>query len=77
MSERPSAAELVRSGTGFLSRSHLRELGLERRAVDSVFRELDVILWPGYSRPMVRVEDFIQLQERSMFRDGERVRFRL
>ncbi len=73
MTVRPSAAELVRSGTGFLSRSHLRELGLERRAIDGVFRELDVVFWPGYSRPMVRVEDFIALQERSTYRD-DRVR---
>ena len=29
-----------------LSRSHLRELGLERRAVDAVFRELDVVVLP-------------------------------
>lgn len=72
----PSAAELLRSGTGFLTRSHLRDLGLERRAIDGIFRALDVVVWPGYSRPMIRVEDFLQLQERSSFRDGERVRSR-
>ena len=34
-----------------LSRTDLRELGLERRAVDAVFRALDVIVLPGYSPP--------------------------
>jgi hypothetical protein len=46
-----------------LSRSHLRDLGLERRAVDAVFRELDVVCLPGYSRPMVRAEDYRALVE--------------
>jgi hypothetical protein len=34
---RPTAVELLERGTGFLTRSHLRELGLERRAIDAVF----------------------------------------
>jgi integrase len=33
-----------------LSRTDLRELGWERRAVDAIFRELDVVFLPGYSR---------------------------
>ena len=56
-----------------LTRSHLRDLGLERRAVDAVFRALPVVALPGYSRPMVRVEDYLALLERNTFRD-DRVR---
>jgi hypothetical protein len=37
----------------------LRELGLERRAVDAVFRALPVVVLPGYSRPLIRAEDYL------------------
>ena len=47
-----------------LSRTDLRELGLERRGVDAVFRALPVIVLPGYS-PLVRVSDYLELLERS------------
>jgi hypothetical protein len=57
----------------FLSRSDLRELGLERRAVDAVFRSCPVVVLPGYSRPLVRVEDYQALIEASTYR-GDRVR---
>ena len=57
----------------FLSRSDLRDLGLERRAVDAVFRALPVVALPGYSRPLVRVADYLELVEQSTYR-GDRVR---
>lgn len=44
----------------FLSRTDLRGLGLERRAVDAVFRNCPVIALPGYSRPLIRVGDFAE-----------------
>jgi hypothetical protein len=56
-----------------LTRSHLRELGLERRAIDAVFRALPVVVLPGYSRPMVRVADYLALVDESTFHD-DRVR---
>jgi hypothetical protein len=62
-----------------LSRTDLRELGHPRRAVDAVFRELGkpgaagVIVLPGYSRPFIRVRDYLELVERSTYR-GDRVR---
>jgi hypothetical protein len=43
------------------TRTHLRELGLERRAVDSVFRQLDTVVLPGYRRPMVKGADYLEL----------------
>jgi hypothetical protein len=44
-----------------LSRSHLRELGLERRAIDAVFRALSTVELPGYSRSLIRREDYLAL----------------
>jgi hypothetical protein len=73
VSARPTASELLRTDGALLSRSHLRELGLERRAVDAVFRSLDVVVLPGYSRPMVRAADYLALIEASTY-DGSRVR---
>ena len=61
MSVRPSGSELLRTEGALLTRSHLRELGLERRAVDAVFLKLDVVVVPGYSRPMIRAEDYRRL----------------
>lgn len=71
--KRPSAPELLETPGGLLSRSHLRELGLERRAVDAVFRECPVVSLPGYRRTLVRVADYLELLERSTYRD-DRVR---
>lgn len=52
-----------------LSRTDLAALGLPRRGVDAVFRELDVVVLPGYSRPLIRAEDYRALIERSTYRD--------
>jgi len=57
----------------FLSRTDLRELGLERRAVDAVFRACPVVALPGYSRPLIRVADFLKLIGSSTY-NGNRVR---
>jgi hypothetical protein len=71
--QHPVAAELLSMRDALLTRTRLRDLGLERRAVDAVFRALPVVALPGYSRPMVRVEDYLALLERNTFRD-DRVR---
>jgi len=73
MSATPSPAVRLQNPDALLSRTDLRELGLERRAVDAVFRALDVIVLPGYSRPLVRVGDYLDLLQRSKY-DGSRVR---
>jgi hypothetical protein len=70
---RPSAAELLETPGALLTRSHLRGLGLERRAVDAVFRALPVVALPGYSRPMIRAEEFLELVDHCTYRD-DRVR---
>jgi len=72
-SHRPSAAQLVSTPGALLTRSHLRQLGLERRAVDAVFRMLPVVALPGYSRPMIRAEQYRDLVEQHTYRD-DRVR---
>jgi hypothetical protein len=66
------AERLSRQGA-FLSRTDLRDLGLERRAVDAIFRACPIVVLPGYSRPLIRVEDYNALIEQSTFR-GDRVR---
>lgn len=69
----PAPTGLLAMPEALLTRTHLRELGLERRAVDAVFRMLPVVALPGYSRPMVRVEDYLELVQHNTFRD-DRVR---
>ena len=70
---RPSPAKLLSTPGALLTRSHLRELGLERRAIDAVFRRLPVVELPGYSRPMIRAEHYLELVEEHTYRD-DRVR---
>ena len=69
----PSATQLLETPGALLTRSHLRELGLERRAVDAVFRACPTVALPGYSRPLVRAEDYLQLVSENTYR-GDRVR---
>jgi hypothetical protein len=57
----PSASDRLRNPDALLTRSDLRELGLERRAVDAVFRACPVVELPGYARPLIRVEDYRRL----------------
>ncbi|MDQ3380422.1 MAG: hypothetical protein M3546_08870 [Actinomycetota bacterium] len=71
--KRPSPAQLLEMPCALLTRSHLRELGLERRAIDAVFRALPVVALPGYSRPMIRADQFLELVEHSTYHD-DRVR---
>jgi hypothetical protein len=71
---RPTAAELLDNPGALLTRTHLRELGLERRAVDAVFRAVPVVVLPGYSRPVIRVRDYLALVEESTFDGRTRVR---
>ena len=73
MTERPEAVELLERPGALLTRGDLAALGLTRTMVDAVFRELNVIVFPGTRRPAVRREDYLQLLERSTYRD-DRVR---
>jgi hypothetical protein len=73
VSDRPSAAELLKHPDSLLTRSDLRELGLGRGAVDAVFRALPVVVLPGYSRPMVRAEDYLEFVAEHTYHD-DRVR---
>ena len=68
---RPSASDILQTAGGLLTRSDLRSLGLERRAVDAVFRELDVVVFPGYTRTMIRAGDYLALLERSTYRSDQ------
>ncbi|MEP6813903.1 MAG: hypothetical protein ABI990_13000 [Actinomycetota bacterium] len=68
-----TAGELLTTPGALLTRSHLRELGLGRRAVDAVFRVLPVVVLPGYTRPMVRVSDYMAFVDEHTY-TGDRVR---
>jgi hypothetical protein len=70
---RPVATDLLETRGALLTRTHLRELGLERRAIDAVFRRLPVVALPGYSRPMIHVEEYLELIDGHTYRD-DRVR---
>ena len=69
----PTPAARLENLDAILTRSDLRELGYERRAVDAIFRACPVESWPGYSKPMIRVADFLEWRERCTYR-GDRVR---
>jgi hypothetical protein len=69
----PSAEELLHNPDALLTRTHLRLLGLERRAIDAVFRALPVVALPGYTRPMILARDYLDLVAENTFRD-DRVR---
>jgi len=62
---RPAAATRLANPDAFLSRSDLRELGLERRAIDSLFRACPIVALPAYSRPLIKVSDYVALLARS------------
>jgi hypothetical protein len=64
---RPPASELLANPDAFLLRTDLQELGLQRKAIDAVFRKLDVVMLPGYRRPMIRVADYLELLEQCRY----------
>jgi len=66
----PSAAARLTNCDAVLSRTDLRELGYERRAVDAIFRAVPVISLPGYSRPLIRVADFERFLTEHMYSNG-------
>ena len=71
---RPSASNRLANSDAVLSRSDLRELGFERRAVDAIFRACRVIALPGYSRPLIHVSDFRAFLEAHTYDGRTRVR---
>jgi hypothetical protein len=73
MSERLSAADRVGNPDAVLTRSDLRALGWERRAIDAIFRGCPVVALPGYSRVVVRAEDYRAYLAEHTY-SGERVR---
>lgn len=76
MTDRPTAADKIHVPEEVLSRSDLRDLGYERRAIDAIFRECPIVQLPGYSRPLIRVSDYLALLDECTYCDrcGDRVR---
>jgi hypothetical protein len=54
---RPSAAELLATPGALMDRRAFQELGLQRRSIDFIFREADVVSFPGVRRTYVRSDD--------------------
>jgi hypothetical protein len=73
VSERLPVVERIRNPDAVLSRSDLRELGWERRGVDAIFRGCPVVVLPGYSRPVVRAQDYLAWVDEHTY-CGDRVR---
>lgn len=73
MSDRPSPAARLEHPDAVLSRSDLRALGYERRAIDVIFRTVSTVHLPGYSRPLIRVADFRAFLAEHTY-NGDRVR---
>lgn len=77
MTERPSPQELLAQPDALLTRGDLARLGHTRTMVDAVFREIartgGVVVFPGSKRPAVTSKDYLDLRERSTYRD-DRVR---
>ena len=67
------ASERLENPEAVLSRSDLRELGYQRRAVDAIFRGCPVVALPGYRRPLIRVGDFRTFLAEHTY-NGDRVR---
>lgn len=70
---RDDVCDRLANPEAFLSRRDLAALGLERRAVDAVFRACPVVAIPGYSRPLILVADYRRHLDGWTYRD-DRVR---
>jgi len=66
-------ADRLANPDAVLSRSDMRELGYERRAVDAIFRGCPVVVLPGYSPPLIRVGDYASFVERCTYEGRTRV----
>lgn len=73
MSERPSPVERLANPDAVLTRTDLRQLGWERRAVDAIVRGCPAVAIPGYSRTVILVRDYLAFVEEHTYR-GDRVR---
>ena len=70
MNRSPTAAELLATPGALLTRSHLRDLGLGRSAIDAIFLKLDVIVFPGSTRPHIKRDDYVELMAQSTYGEG-------
>ena len=73
VSERPSPAELLEVSRLPVHHDDLAALGLPRKAIEAVLRSVEPVYLPGYRRPLVSREDYLELLERSQHR-GDRAR---
>jgi hypothetical protein len=70
VTDRPSAAELLETPGALLDRRALIELGLQRRSIDFLFRELPVVSFPGVRRTYVRADDVRRCLEENTYTEA-------
>jgi hypothetical protein len=70
---RTGVQELLACPEAILTSTHLQQLGWGRRAVEAIFRGCPVVSLPGYSRPAVRVAEYLRFIDEHTYR-GDRVR---
>jgi hypothetical protein len=73
VTDRPTAAQLLETPGGLLDRRALAELGLQRRSIDFLFRELPVVSFPGVRRTYIRADDCRRCLEQHTYSE-DRVR---
>jgi hypothetical protein len=73
VSERSTPADRLSNPDAVLTRSDLRKLGWERRAIDAIVRACPAVAIPGYSRTVILVRDYLTFVEANTYR-GDRVR---
>jgi hypothetical protein len=71
---RRPAHELLDTPGALLDRRALAELGLQRRSIDKVFRELPVVAFPGVRRTYVRADDVRRFLNENTFLGDELIR---
>ena len=68
-----SAGERLSNPEAVFSTTDLRKLGWSRRGVDAILRGCPVVALPGFSRPVVKVADYLLFVDENTYR-GDRVR---
>jgi hypothetical protein len=66
-SRRPSIEELLERPHAHLRKTDLYQLGHTRRQADAIFKALDLVYVPGYSKPTILVGDYLGLIKRSTY----------
>lgn len=76
MSDVSDVFERLRHPDAMLTRPDLARIGHSRRAVDAIFEHCTVYVFPGFSKPMIRVADYLAVRDSAAFRNDRVVLYR-